>query len=204
VLHPRLVAVVVVAVTAGACGSDETPRPTSSTPAVVPPPRLPAPAIGRDLRASFGVLRRARRAEDRLPRAGRRQLRPDPTVPDERGANPRFSRRIAGRPVWVVPGSGTVCLVYVRRGAAGGGCAPTAVARTGRLLRSIAGEPYGVPRGRRFHYGLVPDGIAHVTLVGRGGGTLGRVRVLDNVWATTLRDGTAAAVRVDGAQLPLA
>jgi hypothetical protein len=210
---PRVVALVASALAVAGCGDSGGKRParsatpperTTTAPAVVPPPRLPAPAITRELRTHFGVLRRARRPSDRLPAAGRKQLRPDPGVPDERGANPRLSRRVRGQPLWVVPGAGTICLVYTRRGAAGGGCAATDVARRGGFQRSLAGIGLGIAEGRRFVYGLVPDAIGSVTLLDGDGDRVRRVDVADNVWAATIADGEATAARVGSSVIELA
>lgn len=216
--HPRvaLAALVLTVPAIAGCGGSSTDDPQRSHPSTgppatpatapgdVPPPVLPAPSIARDIRASFGVLRRPRRAADRLPAAGRRQLRPDPTVPDERGANPRFSRRATGQRIWVVPGRGTVCLVYIGGGMAGGGCASTEIARRGRLLRSVAGEGFGVARGRRLHYGLVPDGVRRVTLVDRDGRAVREVPAADNVWSASAAEGVVRTVRVGDSEWPVA
>jgi hypothetical protein len=108
---------------------------------------------------SFAILRRPWCDGDLLPGSGEMFARGGL---GRLGLNPMLARRATTQvgDVWVVPGNGHVAIV-----AGGATCAPTEiVAREGLMMWGSSAEmrPNVVARG------LVPDGVAEVTLFGAG------------------------------------
>jgi hypothetical protein len=146
-------------------------------------PEAPVSAVPAAESASFGVLRRAQGAADAFG--------PATVAATPAGANPALARSVAvptsslsaGR-VWVMPADDAICLRVVDPlGGDGWVCSTTSDAVAGRLIgamRSSTGDT-----GPAFVHGLVPDGVAEVTVTGPTGGTVD-VPVTDNVYATTI------------------
>jgi hypothetical protein len=168
----------VVASVAGVAGASEALAPPAPEP---PPPAVPhegnATPIGAPDRvqlATLGVLRRRAEAGDAVPSSVRahvaRAMGPDV------GANADLARRALrtslGEDVYVVPGRGWVCLATSSGQA---GCAPTDQIAAGF---SVLLKP--IPSGFRLG-GLVPDGVAHVTVRGAAGESAD-AEVSGNAW----------------------
>ncbi len=138
--------------------------------------------------AAFGILRRPRTAADAF-----RQIRPG-TGP--LGANPALARTalaaasrapLLPRLISVVPAATGVCLrVLEAPGYAQWWCMPTARATRGSLIVALL-APSPTPRqaSRQFVLGLVPDGVATVTIQ-TAGGVGHKIAVRSNVYATAV------------------
>lgn len=167
-----------------------------------------AAQIDPGLAARYGVLEREREARDHMPRFAADRIRPV-AAPGGRKfdidpALSRLARVGGGRSVYVVPGTGVLCLASVpdhpAEEAGGETCSTAAQVRTGYMI-STAGifEETGSERVQ----GFVPDG-ARVSVAVAGGPVMdapvqGNVFSLDlpgplRSVTVTERDGTARTV----------
>jgi hypothetical protein len=116
-------------------------------------------AISADQARSFAILRRPRLEGDQLPGGGEMFARGGL---GRRGLNPALARRATTQigDVWVVPGNGHIALL-----AGGATCTRTEIVANQGLVM------WGSSVGRRpdvVAHGLVPDGVAEVTLFAAG------------------------------------
>jgi hypothetical protein len=141
----------------------------SSTPFQPPTSRSGALATGPDSAstASFGIMRRPRTSADDISSHAIGGLS------SASGANIVLARRAQGfrdGEAWVIPGTGNECLWAESTTAKNGGavCDGDSTATTGGLM--LEAETPSAP-GRVFIAGLVPDGIASVTITLTDGST---------------------------------
>jgi hypothetical protein len=167
----------------GVAGASEALTPAAPAP---PPPAVPhehaaTPVTAADSAqlATLGVLRRAAQAGDAVPERVRTHVA-EALGPDV-GANADLARRAlrtaSGEDVYVIPGRGWVCLAS---SAGPAGCTPTDQVAAGyavSLQRLVSGA---VRIG-----GLVPDGVARVTVRGTAGETAS-AEVSGNAWRAEL------------------
>jgi len=170
-----------------------------------PAPRIsvaPASGVDAQLALRFDVLDRSRAAQDVMPPAVAGAI--GPGAVGRFGANPDLSRKGAARgnaAVFVVPGRDAVCLA-IKDGPDGGGagCAAAADADGGNLLTSVSEQPADGP----LHVvvaGLVPDGVATVTLTTRDGDSH-QAAVNGNTFLFELSSQVPDAVSWDGPDGP--
>ena len=167
------------ALTAGliyaAAALSQSDPPVSNLPATPPVAQLEretAQAVVPELAGSFGVLRRAATARDRLPTGLATMVTSAPSDltksgQTKLGANVALSRRVAGTPeggaVYVVPGNGSLCIATIRPEGRGLSCAT----ELDEVLREGINQTQAAIRGvdgRRIS-GVVPDGIVGVRIV---------------------------------------
>ena len=93
----------------------------------------------------------------------------------------RRVRTRIGRPAWVIPGRGFICVMGSEPIVAG--CNTTAqTVKEGMSVVAIVRSPF-VGGGKRYElYGVAPDGIDEVA-VATGDGRKARVPVVDNVYS---------------------
>ncbi len=155
----------------------------------------PTVAIAPGQAAELGILRRPRVASDALLPWDAFSMTHTPMAAN--GVNPSLSRRAEGFPsggAWVIPGNGTICLItdnarglaMASEQLAPGSTTPVSVARipgaggvTGCTTDSSAAKGWlaGISgthesRGVIFTAGMVPDGVAAVTVSVAGRGSL--------------------------------
>jgi len=166
----------------------------------VPPAAAITPAQGADL----GILRRPRVASDALLPWDAFSATHTPMAAN--GVNPSLSRRAEGFPsgaAWVIPGNGTICLIadnaqgleMVSEQLAPGSTTPSPAPRipgaggaTGCTTDSSAAKGWSAGTsgtrespGMIFTAGIVPDGVAAVTVSVTGRGSLS-LPVHENVY----------------------
>jgi hypothetical protein len=150
------------------------------------------------MESHFGILARPRAADDAMPHAAGQVLTKEPGEGDYDGANPALARRahlqVRRASFWVVPGNDTICLVVASGNSGGGGCATTRAALAGTYNRQTGGTELGTGPNEIIHYGLVPDGVASVTIQTTGESL--RVPVRDNMWAIAARLGSVIGLTV--------
>lgn len=164
----------------------------------------PAVAITPAQSANLGILRRPRVASDALLPWDAFSATHTPMAAN--GVNPSLSRRAEGfasGAAWVIPGNGTICLIadnaqglaMASEQLAPGATTPAAVARipgadgaTGCTTDSTAAKGWSAGAGgtrespgMTFTAGIVPDGVAAVTVSLAGGGSLSLL-VHENVY----------------------
>jgi hypothetical protein len=132
--------------------------------------------------AAFAILRRAATPADAT------QPRTPVQFSGASGANPSLARRAAGlgeAAAWVVPGSGSVCLISESQNGLEGGaaCMPDEAADAGQLVQLASSE---AAPGQVLLSGLVPDGVSSVT-VGLADGSRSVLAVHEDVYAAELR-----------------
>jgi hypothetical protein len=155
---------VILALSAGAAVA-LTAEPSSSGP--VPPlaEATVAQATEPALLSSFALLRRAQIASDVIPAS-------IPVVfSAASGANLALARRVVGgqgEEAWIIPGSGSTCILsqLSREHIGGAACTTSAAAQAGQLNVQSAGAQ--LP-GAELVAGLVPDGVSAVTMHLAGG-----------------------------------
>jgi len=164
----------------------------------------PEVAIAPAQSAHLGILRRPRVASDALPPRDAFSATHTPMAAN--GVNPSLSRRAEGftsGAAWVIPGNGTICLIasnaqglamasehlapgsttpkrIVRVPGANGGAACTTGSNASKGWSAGTGGTSESP-GMIFTAGIVPDGVADVTVNLAGGGTL-TLPVHENVY----------------------
>lgn len=156
----------------------------------------PEPTMTPGQASQLGILRRPRVASDALPAAEARLLTDSPAAAN--GANPALSRRVKGLPsgaAWLIPGNdGRICFLTQNPPAGGGGtCQTGPEMASGRVV--LTGGSRRAP-GMTAVEGVVPDGVATVTINIVGGGSV-TVPVHENVYMTTIRGGLQS-VSFDG------
>lgn len=176
-----------------AVSTDGSSSPPASDARLVTRPQ-PA-AVQPELARRFGVLRRARRASDAMPRSAR-VLANDPDTPNTSGSNGEHARDSGAGPkgtrIFVVPGNGAVCVVADAPEPGGdgdiatGGCADLSDAEAGRFVHGTYGGPFS-GSNEVLAYGLVPDGVPSV-VIENGVGNRRRVDVTGNVYAARIPD----------------
>jgi hypothetical protein len=149
----------VTGVVAGAGAEDEGTPPPEAAAADTPP----VTGIEAEQADQIGQLRRGRTTDDALPERWRETVRDDENF----GANPSLSRRTAPG-VWIVPGDDHVCVANSTPddGGLGFGCATPEDVDRGQLAPSDVDA-----NGNGIVTGVLPDGVAEVTLVDRDGST---------------------------------
>jgi hypothetical protein len=149
----------------------------------------PASAVQFEQAQRFGELRRPRAGDDAMPREWEQALSDDRRSGTLWGANPGLSRRVAPG-VWLIPGNGFVCVAQVSAadGSLGFGCATPAQAEQGLLQPAELDN-----NGNGIVTGVLPDGVASVTLIDRDGSRRG-VRLERNVYRAAV-DGQIEEVR---------
>ncbi len=149
----------------------------------------PEPAVAPDQTAFLGILRRPRVASDVLP-AGQAQTFTDSPAAAN-GPNVDLSRSVQGLPsgsAWVVPGDDRICLLFDIQPSGGGGtCQPDAEVQAGQFPVLTASSPGRAP-GVTSVAGVVPDGVAVVTVHLYGGATV-EVTVHENVYLAAVHGG---------------
>jgi len=176
-------------------------------PAAPGPPRAPAAPIAEIASvpageaAAFGILRRPRAAADEIrtliPGAG------------PAGANPALARHVTVAPgslspasIAVVPAAGAICLRVLQSSATGSfaswRCQSVALARSGGLIVTLL-RPSALPQAGANQYliGLVPDGVARVTVTTATGQTRS-VAVHANVYSTQITAPRMVTLTVPG------
>jgi hypothetical protein len=148
------------------------------------PPSTPSEA---GLADSVALLRRAPSASDAIPASL------PVSFSQASGANPELARRVAGdqgAEAWVVPGSGSTCiLAQVQRYRIGGAvCTTTAGARAGELNVQSASS---LLPGAELVAGLAPDGVSSVTMQLADGTTLDAT-VHENVYLALIHGAVTA------------
>ena len=146
-------------VAAGSAGAGESQETEAGAPTVA--------AVSPEQAARVGELRRAARADDRLPDRWSQAIAGAARHGRSWGANPELARRSAPG-VWIVPADGHICVVSnsPTDGSAGFGCASDADLARGRLAPTEVDA-----NGTGVVTGIVPDGVASVELVDRDGST---------------------------------
>jgi hypothetical protein len=178
----RNLLVACLAVGLGAAATAAAPGGDDAAGEAVFAPEPPVSTIPAAESASFGILRQAQGPADGF----------GGSVPSTAaGANPELARSVAvptsslsaGR-VWVVPADNAICLrVLDPLSGDGWVCATTADAVAGTLIGAMRSAPED--DGPAFVHGLVPDGVAHVTVIGPDGTATG-LAVTDNVFSATI------------------
>ena len=138
----------------------------------------------------LGILRRPRVASDVLPAQQLWVLTQTPAAGN--GANPDLSRRAQGitdGSAWIVPGDGTICLVYDTSASGSGTCQPDANVSNGQWPVVTSGSQRAP--GMTSVAGVVLDGATQVTLTISGGTTV-TVPVDENVYLATVHGGLAS------------
>jgi hypothetical protein len=137
---------------------------TSATaPQASAPPTSEAPvasSVEPALLEAFALMRRPQTQADAIPASAQ------PAFSQASGANPGLARRVsdgAGAEAWLIPGSGSACILARAPAYAIGGavCVPTAAARAGELDVQSASS---LLPGSELVAGVVPDGVEAVTL----------------------------------------
>ena len=151
----------------------------------------PAQAIGPDQSADLAILRRPRVASDALSTQQISELTDSPTAAN--GPNPALSRQaqgLTGGQAWVIPGDGMICFECQAAGTLGGGtCQPDASIADGQWpIETSSGQ---AALGVTAVAGLVPDGVAQVTLT-LSNGTTQAVAVHENVYLATVHGGVSS------------
>lgn len=161
----RLTQVVVVSAALAVSGGALATGQDGSDPAP-PPPQDAVRQVDPEQSSRYAVLRRERVATDELPADHRGFV--DDQMTKDNGAAARLSRRAtntpSGRPVFVLPGRGWICVYAVRGEGGSGGCNRTSEALKGYIVGTSAVAP-----GVTQVVGLVPDGVSEVRLVGKDG-----------------------------------
>ncbi len=146
---------------------------------------------------AFALLRRARTAIDVIPASV------PVALSGASGANLALSRGVegaGGERAWIVPGSGSTCILAELQSAGLGGavCTSTAAARAGELnvQAAAASSP-----GSELVAGLVPDGVSTVSMRLAGGAEL-HVAVHEGVYLSVVH-GSVQAISAGGAAGPL-
>lgn len=157
----------------------------------------PEAAMTPDQTADLGILRRPRVASDALPSDEIQLFTESPAAAN--GPNIALSRSAqglgGGASAWLVPGNGMICFAYDNPGAGGGGtCQPDTLVNDGRML--LFGG-YTSAHPVESVAGVVPDGVASVTLNATSGDTI-TVAVHENVYIATL-PGIVASMTFQGA-----
>lgn len=175
-----VVAVVLVALSvAGVAVSGAFPASTPSKPPAAPAGAAVATTVPQADAQALSVLARPRTAADAIP-AGIA-----PTFSAASGANVELSRKVEtpDGPVWLVPGTGSLCLV-TRGGAV---CGAAASAAEGRLAQEESVEGAApvkiseVESAPKEVSGVVPNGVETVTVHLLSGGT-STLTVHENVY----------------------
>ncbi|HYI99169.1 MAG TPA: hypothetical protein VEX36_05750 [Thermoleophilaceae bacterium] len=155
-------------------GSD--PRPDADSPQ--------ATSIEQEASDAMAVLRRPRVATDSLPTEIVERL----DVHADYGMNPELSRRSivdASNSLYVVPGSGYVCVALTVGEGVNGTCAQTAdlvAGRSGAATVTLPGGPVGI-------YGLVPDEVDSV-VVATGESSTTTIEAVNNAYFIAVPEGT--------------
>lgn len=170
--------VVVAASLAGSAGATEALAPAAPAPPAPADPQarnaevISAPDSAQV--ALLGVLRRDVQAGDALPDDVRAHIAE--SLAPSLGANASLARRALrtalGEDLYVVPGRGWVCLAA---SAGVAGCTPT-----DQIAQGYAVMVQRIPSGIRLG-GLVPDGVASVTIRGAAGESA-TTRAEGNAW----------------------
>jgi hypothetical protein len=147
-------------------------------------------ALSTRLTQRFGVLRRPATADDKLPRNALEVSASYGSIP----AAARRARDTAHGPLFVIPGAQERLCLMDQNGA--GSC--NALTATGDLLlmTSMDHAP-GLAAGQVEIQGVVPDGVASVTVTLRGGGER-KLRVVNNVFEGVLPSGPARVLLDNG------
>jgi hypothetical protein len=178
--------------TAAALALSAAPSPEGPVPPVAE--GVPASSIEPALQSSVGLMRRAPTAADVVPAS----------VPvafsQSSGANLTLARRVAGEggaEAWIIPGSGSTCiLARVAQYRIGGAvCTSTTAARAGELNVQSAGSQQP---GAELLAGLVPDGVGSVSMT-LADGTTTTEAVHENVYLALVR-GAVVAISASGPQ----
>jgi hypothetical protein len=143
-------------------------------------PSAPAATADSEAKRAFGVLRRARRAEDEMGPAAR-GVTDEGSLGRHHNVDPAEARRVAPAArtkVWVAPGDGSICLLNLPSGADGAAtsCTPVDDAENGEGVVTVS-----YSKDQVDIFGIVPDGVDTVTLE-LADGTTQRLRVRDNVY----------------------
>ena len=161
----------------------------------------PEAVMTPDQTADLGILRRPRVASDALPSDEVQLFTDSPAAAN--GPNIAMSRSAQGlgdgASAWLVPGNGMICFAYDNPGASGGGtCQPDTLVNEGRML--LFGG-YTSAHPIESVAGVVPDGVASVTLNTTSGDTI-TVPVHENVYIAALT-GVFASMTFQGADGPV-
>lgn len=143
-----------------------------------------AMSIEQEAEAAMAVLRRPRVATDSLPADVAERL----DAHADYGMNPELSRRsITGvsNSLFVVPGTGYVCVALTVGEGANGTCAQTSdlvAGQTAAVTVTLPGGPVGI-------YGLVPDGVDSV-VVETGESSTTTIETANNAYFTAAPEDT--------------
>jgi hypothetical protein len=140
-------------------------------------------APGSSLLQQFGVLRRARRADDALPPDARQGVAEAMT--GLYGVNPdgaRLALTVGSKSVYLVPGGQNLCAID-ESGA--GSCQGLADIDLGRLF-TVAFGPPDIPPGHYLVYGAAPDGVSSVIVSSTLSGRVA-VPVKNNGWLVDVK-----------------
>jgi hypothetical protein len=127
----------------------------------------PVASVPEEQADQIQQLDRPRTSDDAMPAQWRQELTSGPDADQHWGANPYLSRRTAPG-TWILPGDGYVCVANITPsdGALGFGCASTDDVKQGLLAPSDVDA-----NGNGVLTGVLPDGVAEVTLVNNDGST---------------------------------
>jgi hypothetical protein len=127
----------------------------------------PVTAVPEEQADQIRQLERPRTGDDALPDRWSDKLTEGDEADEHWGANPDLSRR-TGPGVWVMPGDGYVCLANTTPGEGnlGFGCATPEDVERGLLAPTDVDA-----NGNGVLTGVLPDGVAEVTLVAKDGST---------------------------------
>ena len=147
-----------------------------------------ASGLSRLEKAEFAIFREARNA-DNAPVPSAIEHFAQSQVGVQLGVNPALARQVPGilpGGAWVLPGIDMICIM-----GAGGACGSTELAASGRLYA------YGGDRQSEFVFGMVPDGVSHVT-VALTNGSSDVVAVQSNLYFLRVSGDGAALGAISG------
>ncbi|MEA2445460.1 MAG: hypothetical protein QOJ12_2752 [Thermoleophilales bacterium] len=155
-------AVCLTAAGAVVAGADPTPAEPSELAAAN---ASPISAVQFAQAQRFGELRRPRAGGDSMPQQWEQALSDERKSGSLWGANPGLSRHVAPG-VWLIPGNGFICVAQMSAadGSLGFGCATPLQAEEGLLQPAELDNA-----GNGIVTGVLPDGVASVTLIDRDG-----------------------------------
>jgi hypothetical protein len=127
----------------------------------------PVPGVPADQAQEVSQLERPRTSDDAMPSEWKAELTDGDSADDHFGANPSLARR-TGPGTWIVPADGYICVANTTpgEGALGFGCATPEDVQKGLLAPADIDKD-----GNGVLTGVLPDGVAEVTLADKDGST---------------------------------
>jgi hypothetical protein len=162
----------------------------------------PSPAVSSvdpEVAKEFATLRRPLTPADAIPARWVNQARGlakadwGPSIHPDFAAARRASPEM---PLWIVPGSGGVCLFEALGDGGGFECGTLALATSGHIFGISSGAGSGLPARERQLSGLLPDGASNVSVRMRDGSTQ-RTPVIGNAYTMRASSGPTALVWTD-------